>query len=469
MNTEDIGSLAGTGVGSGMRQRIYSPSELNREVKIHLESGFPRILLEGEISNLSRPGSGHMYFSLKDNKAQVRCALFRSAAKRVAAPPENGLKVLVSARISLYEARGEYQLIIDSLEHAGAGLLQLKFEKLKEKLKTEGLFDPARRKPLPPYPLRIALVTSSTGAAVRDMLNVLRRRWPVASVRIYPVPVQGVEAPMAIVKALDAAQRHAWGQVVLLGRGGGSLEDLWAFNEEPVARAIASCDIPLISAVGHETDFTIADFVADIRAATPSAAAELCAPDAATLKRAFSAFEQRLSGRVLDRCQAMAQKLDHLAHRLTQAHPRRRLPDQERKLRDQAARAQKALQWQIERSAARLSQTRRQLRHFHPGRGLVMASTKIQTIAVKLREQMKRSFQDRQSRLAGLANTLHAISPLQTVGRGYALITASSTGTLITSVKQVPGDRKLTAQIRDGQFLCTVDSVEGRSQHTCET
>ena len=243
-------------------RHIYTPTELNREAKLHLEAGFSRIWLEAEVSNLSRPASGHLYFSLKDNRSQIRCALFKGAAMKQPVQPENGHKVLVSGRITLYEPRGDYQMIVDSLQHAGEGLLQQQFEALKRKLEKEGLFDPGKKHPLPAYPSQIALITSPSGSVVRDMLHVLKRRWPLARVRLYPVSVQGAESPPALVRAIQAANQHQWADVILLGRGGGSLEDLWAFNDEQVARSIAASDIPIVSAVGHETDFSISDFVA---------------------------------------------------------------------------------------------------------------------------------------------------------------------------------------------------------------
>ncbi|NNK32485.1 MAG: exodeoxyribonuclease VII large subunit, partial [Xanthomonadales bacterium] len=263
---------------------VYTPSELNREIKLHLEAGFPRLLIEAEVSNLARPASGHLYFSLKDERAQVRCAMFRSAAMRSAVQVENGLKVLAAGRISLYEPRGEYQFIVERLQEAGEGALQRRFEELKKRLESEGLFDPARKKPLPPYPARIGLVTSRSGAALRDLLHVLGRRWPVAAIRLHPVAVQGADAPSELRRAIEAANRHGWAEILIVGRGGGSLEDLAAFNEESVARAVHDSTIPVVSAVGHETDFSICDFVADLRAPTPSAAAELATPDGAVLK-----------------------------------------------------------------------------------------------------------------------------------------------------------------------------------------
>ena len=253
---------------------VYSPSELNREVRLHLEAGFPRLWVEGEVSNLARPASGHLYFSLKDEKAQIRCALFRGNAGGIGFRPENGMLVQVRGRLGLYEPRGEYQLIADAMEEAGEGRLRAAFEALKKRLEQEGLFDAATKQALPANPLRVGVITSPSGAVIRDILHVLQRRWPLAAVRLYPVPVQGDEAPPAVVRALNAANQHNWADALILGRGGGSLEDLWAFNEEAVARAVFASALPVISAVGHETDFSISDFVADVRAPTPSAAAE---------------------------------------------------------------------------------------------------------------------------------------------------------------------------------------------------
>ena len=283
-------------------EHIYTPTELNREVKLHLEMGFSRILLEAEVSNLSRPASGHQYFTLKDERAQVRCAFFRSAAARSGVRLENGMQVLARGRISLYEARGDFQMIVDSVQEAGEGALLRQFEELKKKLEGEGLFDAARKRPLPPFPRRIGLLTSPRGAAVRDILHVLQRRWPLAQVRLYPVLVQGDGAPAEIRKALAAANRHGLAELLICGRGGGSLEDLVAFNDEGVARAVYDSGIPIVSAVGHETDFSICDFVADLRAPTPSAAAELATPDQHSLRTGSSgnccvAFRIACSGR----------------------------------------------------------------------------------------------------------------------------------------------------------------------------
>ena len=313
-------------------ETIYTPSELNHEARLHLEAGFGQLWVEGEVSNLSRPSSGHIYFSLKDAQAQINCALFRAHAQALKFVPENGMQVRAHGRVSLYEARGNYQLIADSMLRSGAGALQAKFEQLKNQLAEEGLFDAQYKKALPAYPRRIAVVTSPSGAALRDILNVLQRRWPLAAVRVYGVPVQGEEAAPAIVNALQAANEHGWAEVIVAGRGGGSLEDLWAFNEEVVARAIFASELPVVSAVGHEIDFSISDFVADLRAPTPSAAAELISPDQASLKSTLLALQNRLQRHTRHHLQNLSQKLDHLAHRLAQRHPGQRLAQHRRVL-----------------------------------------------------------------------------------------------------------------------------------------
>jgi exodeoxyribonuclease VII large subunit len=400
-------------------EHVYTPAELNREVRLHLEMGFPRILLEAEVSNLSRPASGHLYFTLKDDKAQIRCALFRSAATRqgtgMGRRLENGMQVLARGRISLYEPRGDFQLILDSVQEAGEGALQRQFEALKKKLEAEGLFDAARKRSLPRYPVRIGLVTSPRGAAIRDILHVLERRWPLAAARLYPVLVQGSGAAAEIRRAIESANRHGWAELLIVGRGGGSLEDLVAFNDESVARAVFSSAIPVVSAVGHETDFSICDFVADLRAPTPSAAAELATPDQAVLKEAFARAGRQLERRTQARLQREGQRLDHLAHRLQQRHPATRLTEQARRLRQLSA----ALQ-------------------------------RLALDAIHARRQ----------RLSGLARTLHAVSPLEVIGRGYAVLTAGGSETVVSSVTQVSAGDRVDARLKDGSLHCTVDSVE---------
>ncbi|MGB5487273.1 MAG: exodeoxyribonuclease VII large subunit, partial [Lysobacterales bacterium] len=416
---------------------IYTPSELNHEARLHLEAGFGRVWVEGEISNLSRPASGHMYFSLKDEKAQISCALFRSNAYGMSFKPENGMLVQARGRVSLFEARGNYQLIADSLVRSGEGLLRAKFELLKNTLASEGLFAESLKKPLPAYPLRIAVVTSPSGAALRDIMHVLERRWPLAAIRVYGVPVQGVEAAPAIVDALTAANQHNWAQVIITGRGGGSLEDLWPFNEESVARAIFASEIPVVSAVGHEIDFSISDFVADLRAPTPSAAAELISPDQRVLKQNLTVLRSRLQQRSVNMLQQLSQKLDHLAHRLKQQHPGQRLA-QNRKVLQQT-------RHRLLLAGARIVPQRQQFLKELGGRRLLQAG--------------KRIVPERRRKFENLERTLNAVGPLPTLARGYAIVTDSESGKTVSSVKGLKTKQALVTQLHDGQVCSTIDGT----------
>jgi exodeoxyribonuclease VII large subunit len=294
---------------SPLERVIYSVSQLNDQVKDLLEHSFPPLWVEGEISNFSCPASGHWYLSLKDSQAQVRCAMFRNRNQGLGFQPKNGLQVLARGRPGLYAPRGEFQLILDQIEPAGEGALRRAFELLKQKLQAEGLFDETYKQALPTVPDRIGIITSPTGAALRDILNVLRRRFPLGQVVIYPVPVQGTEAAPAIVRALKTAAERQECDLLVVARGGGSLEDLWAFNEESVARAIHACPLPVVSGVGHEIDFTIADFVADLRAPTPSAAAELVSPDVAEWRTRLLRLPAQLAVQQGRRLQQLGQSL----------------------------------------------------------------------------------------------------------------------------------------------------------------
>jgi len=422
---------------------IYTPSELNHEARLHLEAGFGRVWVEGEISNLSRPASGHLYFSLKDEKAQLSCALFRSNAYGMSFKPENGMLVQARGRVSLFEARGNYQLIADSLVRSGEGLLRAKFELLKNNLAHEGLFAESNKKPLPACPTRIAVVTSPSGAALRDILNVLQRRWPLAAVRVYGVPVQGAEAAPAIVTALQAANTHGWAQVIITGRGGGSLEDLWPFNEETVARAIHASGIPVVSAVGHEIDFSISDFVADLRAPTPSAAAELISPDQQALRQQVSLLRSRLEQHARSLLQQFSQKLDHLAHRLRQQHPGQRLI-QHRKILQQARQ-------RLLLAGARIVPQRRQ---------------HLQELVRRLTHSGKRIVPERRLMLHNLVRTLNAVSPLPTLARGYAIVTDAQSGAAISSIENVKTGQALVTQLHDGQIHSTAGETTGKTLDT---
>jgi exodeoxyribonuclease VII large subunit len=462
MPNKEIGNMTDSvsaSMAGGAAEHVYTPSELNREVRLHLETGFPRILIEAEISNLSRPGSGHYYFTLKDDKAQIRCALFRSAAMRQDVRPENGMQVLARGRISLYEPRGDFQLIVDSVQDAGEGALQRQFDELKRKLQAEGLFDAAHKQALPPYPGRIGLVTSPRGAAVRDILHVLERRWPLARVRLYPVLVQGSGAAAEIRAAIEAANHQRWAEVLIVGRGGGSLEDLLAFNDEAVARAVFSSAIPVISAVGHETDFSICDFVADLRAPTPSAAAELATPDQAVLREAFARAQRQLGRRMLGRLQRDSQRLDHLGHRLQQRHPAARLADQSRRLRLLRAALKRDVRRLLESRALRLDTLTGRLAAHQPQRTLAVLAARISAARRSLDRLALEALRTRRQRLRELARTLQAVSPLELIGRGYAVITAAATGAVVTSVAQIAGGDRVEARLTDGSLVCTVDSI----------
>jgi len=442
---------------------VYTPSELNQEVRLHLETGFPRVLLEAEISNLSRPASGHMYFSLKDESAQIRCAMFRSAAVRCHLKPENGKKVLARGRISLYEPRGEYQFIVEGLQDAGEGRLQQMFEQLKKKLDAEGLFSGDRKKSLPPFPHHIGVITSPSGAAIRDILQVLERRWPVARVRIYPVPVQGTEAPVAIRAAFASANREAWAEVLILARGGGSLEDLQAFNEESVARAVAASELPVICAVGHETDFSICDFVADLRAPTPSAAAELAAPDRLQLDASLSRYLAVLNRLLRERLQREMQHLDFLAHRLLQRDPVTRLREQKTQLANLEDSLQRAVRGRLRELRIHLSGIHTRLQIQQPGKKLLEMRQRVKNFRRNAERLMRHRLEISADRLRIQSRTLHAVSPLATLGRGYAVLSDTASNKIVTSVKQTGSGEQLTAQLADGRLHCTVDSVSGNS------
>lgn len=410
----------------GPETRVYRPAELNREVRLHIEAGFPRLWLSGEISNLARPPSGHLYFTLKDERAQIRCALFRGNAAGIGFRPENGMQVLVRGRLGLYEPRGDYQLIADGLLEAGAGALAEAFEALKKKLEGEGLFDPAHKQELPPWPERISVVTSPSGAAIRDILQTLARRWPRARVRIYPSQVQGETAPAELVRALKAADRHGFGQVILLARGGGSLEDLWAFNDEQLARALHACKTPVISGVGHETDLTIADFVADLRAPTPTAAAVAATPDGPELLKRLRRLDSEIGRSMHRRLQEGMQRLDHAESRLKQQHPQRRLDDLARRREELSRRAEGAIQRQLDACQRRLQGVETRLAGRHPRRQIEQLGQQISTLRARLDRAAQFNLERRRQQLAAVARALNSVSPLAVLERGYAVVRSGS-------------------------------------------
>ncbi|MGH8529008.1 MAG: exodeoxyribonuclease VII large subunit [Nevskiales bacterium] len=438
-------------------RHIYSVSRLNREAKDLLEHRFPLLWIEGEISNFSRPASGHWYFSLKDDKAQVRCAMFRNRNYLLPNAPKDGDKVLLRAQISLYEARGEYQLIAEHLEPAGLGALQRAFEELKKKLQAEGLFDPAHKKPLPALPRCIGIITSPTGAAIRDISTTLRRRYPLGLAVLYPVPVQGAEAPAAIIRALQTAGERAECDVLILARGGGSLEDLWAFNDEQLARAIYNCAIPLISAVGHEIDFTIADFVADLRAPTPTAAAELVSPDAVEWTQRLNRLGSQLAQLQGRHNTLLRHKLAGFDQRLAAQHPGRKLGQQMQRLDDIEQRLRRALPTRVLGFVQHLASLRASLRAHSPERRLAAAFQRQGLATQRLQHAGQRLLEARRASLATLARALDALSPLQTLERGYAVATLD--GHVLTDATRASIGNSLSLQLRRGRLDAEVTGV----------
>ncbi len=441
------------------QREIFSISRLNREARAILEGHFPLIWVEGELSNLARPSSGHLYFSLKDEQAQVRCAMFKMRNQLLAFKPDNGMQVLARARVSLYEGRGEFQLIIEHLEEAGDGALRRAFDQLKHKLASEGLFDVAHKKPLPTLPRCIGVVTSPTGAALRDILSVLKRRFPAIPVLVYPVPVQGQGAGEKIAAAIRSASRRQDCDVLIVSRGGGSLEDLWAFNEEVVARAIHDCALPVVSGIGHEIDFTIADFVADRRAATPSAAAELVSPDQADWLQQLRGFEQRLAQQLRAQLDRHQQRLNWLEQRLQQQEPRRRLRQQAQRLDELEQRLKFAVLAHLRHNTARLAQGLVRLQRHAPAQRLAQLHAHIAQLTQRLHATLRLQLSQRRGQLTSLARALDAISPLATLGRGYALVTRSD-GSVLRRAVDVQTGEHVVARLAEGQLLCRVDDVK---------
>jgi len=494
------GTGTGTAPEAGPGRTVYSVSRLNNEVRVLLERGLGVVWVEGELSNFSQPSSGHWYFSLKDRDSQVRCAMFRLKNSALGFTPKAGQHVIARGRVSLYEPRGEYQLIVDHLEEAGVGALQREFERLKAKLAAEGLFASEGRRSLPRFPRRIAVVTSPTGAAIRDVLNILARRFPPASVLVYPSAVQGAAAAPAIVHALQLASARLDCDVLILARGGGSLEDLWAFNDERVARAIRACAVPVVTGIGHEIDFTIADFAADARAPTPSGAAEMVAPDSGACLETLTRMEGRMAACMRRELRAVSSRLEAVSMRLKQADPAMRLAHQAQRLDDLeqrlagAARAvmhtcrdrlgdaytrllQRSPQVQLALRAKRLDGMQQRL----SGAGGALLSTrgrrlgdaqsrlmqcspahlvrecgrKEELLRARLDHAVKQYLSQLTHRLALAGKTLDMASPLATLARGFAIVTRAD-GSLVSDAGKVPPGEEIEARLASGRLRAKV-------------
>lgn len=446
----------------GRLPHIYTVSRLNREVKSLLEDGFPALWVEGEVSNLARPASGHFYFCLKDASAQIRCALFKNQARVLPVAPKDGMHVLVRARVSLYEGRGEFQLIIEHVEDSGEGALRRAFEALKLRLAREGLFDSAHKKKMPSLAHRIGIVTSPTGAAIRDILITLRRRFPAIAILLYPVPVQGEGAAEKIATMIHLASDRNECDALIVARGGGSLEDLWPFNEEVVARAIFACRLPVITGVGHETDVTIADLVADLRTPTPTAAAEVLSPSQATWLAQFEHFDLRLL-RLMERLLSeSAQKLDWMNARLVR--PDRRLALMQQRLRSLSKRLVIAQAAHFQRVVQVLATQRTHLRILAPSSRIKALRQRTAYDDQRLRAAFARNLSDRAGRLQNAVQRLHALDPLATLARGYAIVSRVSDNAVLRKAQDARAGELIRARIADGALICTVERIEDESK-----
>lgn len=437
-------------------RRVYTISQLNAEVRLLLERGLSVVWVEGELSNLSQPASGHWYFSLKDRNAQIRCAMFRQRNILAGFAPRAGQFVLARGRVSVYEARGDYQLIVEHLEEAGVGALRREFEKLKVKLATEGLFALEHKRPLPAFPQRIGIITSPTAAALRDILHVLARRFAPATVLIYPTPVQGAMAAPGIVAALELASKRAECDVLILARGGGSLEDLWGFNDERVARAIRACAVPVVTGIGHEIDFTIADFAADARSPTPSAAAESVVPDRQTWVSALGRSALRLEAAMGRELRGALSRLNTALQRLSLAHPGVRLAQQQQRLDDLEQRISHALGSQLHGKRGRLGDVFARLVRHSPDRLVRDLRVRHELFANRLRHALLATVARAEHRLRLAQRTLDAVSPLATLARGFAIITRPADGALIGDASLINIGDEIEARLDRGRLRARV-------------
>lgn len=446
-------------VDRGPERDVYSVGRLNREARILLEHGLPVLWIEGEVSNFTRASSGHWYFSLKDREAQVRCAMFRGRNAALRFTPINGQLVLARARVGLYEARGEFQLQVEHLEDSGVGALRREFERLKESLAAEGLFAPAGKRPLPAVPSRIGVVTSPTGAALRDVLHILRRRFPAAGVVIYPAAVQGKEAVPQLLDALAFASARDEVDVLIVARGGGSIEDLWAFNDERIARAIRAMPMPVVTGIGHEIDFTIADFVADVRAPTPSGAAELVVPDGATWRNGLERLAGRFRAAIIRSLRDDRQIVAHLLRRLNVSHPGQRLRQSAQRLDELSQHLGMALVARLNLARDRLQDSTARLARRSPLEALWTLRQRQQTLQTRLHQSLARHLLAQRQRFELTARTLHAVSPLATLDRGYALVTRVDDGALLRDAREARLGGNIEARLGRGRVRATITGI----------
>lgn len=437
--------------------KSISVSELNRQAKSLLEHSFMSLRVTGEISNMVRASSGHWYFTLKDERAQVRCAMFRGRNAQVRFRPQEGSQVLCTAKVSLYEGRGDFQLIVDAMQEDGQGQLQQAFDQLKARLQAEGLFAQERKRPIPNHPRTVGVVTSATGAALHDILTAFERRYPGLQVNLYPTLVQGAEAADQIVAAIALANRHAQADVLIVGRGGGSLEDLWPFNEERVARAIIASDIPVVSAVGHEVDFSISDMVADLRAPTPTAAAELLSPDQRQIQQRLTQLQQGLQRRFDWQLKRQRERLAALRRQMR--HPGDRIREQQQRCDDLEMRLQRAIQRRFELRRQRLAAAAARLELQNPVRLLGKQRERLSDLHARLATRIDALIERRRLQLGQKVGRLNAISPLATLERGYSL-TQTDSGELVRDARQLETGSTVRVRLQSGAFSAEVTGIE---------
>lgn len=447
------------------KENIYTVSELNREARYLLEENFPAVLVEGELSNIAMPASGHWYFTLKDEGAQVRCAMFKGRNQYVKIKPKEGMQIQLKAKLSLYEGRGDYQLIVQSVSPLGEGALRIAFEALKNKLHSEGIFDKEFKQASPTLPKHIGVITSPTGAAIRDIISVLKRRFPDIPVTILPVSVQGSEAAPSMIKAIDLANKKQGClkdlDVLIITRGGGSLEDLWAFNDEKLARKIFTSELPIVSAVGHEVDFTIADFVADMRAATPSAAAELLSPDQDDFMAIFAAYQAQLSNILNERVNQLKQNLTWLRKQIK--HPGRRLQEQSQKLDDLEIKMRREFYFYLSQSKNDIKELTHGLIQHSPISQIHKQQQNNRYLSTSLQRATSKSLQNAKFKLADLGRALNNLSPLNILSRGYSM-TYDKSGKLLTNTADIKNGDKLLTRLHKGEVVSTVNQINNSTK-----
>jgi exodeoxyribonuclease VII large subunit len=445
---------------STQTEHILSVSDLSRQARYLLEDNFPAVMVEGEISNIAMPASGHWYFTLKDESAQIRCAMFRNRNMRVRFRPEDGMQILLKGKVSLYEGRGDFQLIGETMEERGDGALLRAFERLKEKLRQEGLFDEALKKELPALPRHIGVITSPTGAAVKDIISTLKRRFPAIAVTVIPVTVQGDLAADEMIKAINLANQKkgclSGLDVLIIGRGGGSLEDLWSFNNEALARCIYESELLIVCAVGHEVDFTIADFVADLRAATPTAAAEILSPDHEEYSLLFSAYTRQFAGIITDMINQKKQSMHWIKKQLK--HPGRKLQENAQALDEKEARLQRAFKNQLHMIKGKLKQLHLGIRAQTPQRIIREYQQECSNKNHRFLKAVRQDLQNKKLQLAEHSHALNTVSPLNTLGRGYS-ITYSDKHQVITDYQSVKAGDTIRSRLLKGEIISKVDSI----------